>query len=66
LEENLHNAIPFCSINVALDGFCDHRVIPADEDLHQHTVENLTQADAMQEIGRGLFMGGVMIPMALA
>src|SRR5687768_13067854 len=35
------------SINVTLDGCCDHRVIPADEDLHRHAVENLDQADAL-------------------
>ena len=35
------------SINVTLDGCCDHRAIPADEDLHRHGVENLTQADAL-------------------
>ena len=35
------------SINVTLDGCCDHRAIPADEDLHRHAVENLAQADAL-------------------
>ena len=35
------------SINVTLDGCCDHRVIPADEDLHRHAVENLSQAGAL-------------------
>ena len=35
------------SINVTLDGCCDHRSIPADEDLHRHAVENLEQADAL-------------------
>ncbi len=35
------------SINVTLDGCCDHREIPADEDLHRHAVENLTRADAL-------------------
>jgi dihydrofolate reductase len=35
------------SINVTLDGCCDHREIPADEDLHRHAVENLRQADAL-------------------
>src|SRR5260370_13108640 len=34
-------------INVALDGGCDHRVIPADEELHRHAIENLDQADAL-------------------
>ena len=35
------------SINVTLDGCCDHREIFADEDLHRHAVENLDQADAL-------------------
>ena len=35
------------SINVTLDGCCDHREIPADEDLHRHAVENLNRADAL-------------------
>ena len=35
------------SINVTLDGCCDHRAIPADEDLHLHAVENLNRADAL-------------------
>jgi hypothetical protein len=35
------------SINVTLDGCCDHRAIPADEDLHRHAVEILNQADAL-------------------
>lgn len=35
------------SINVTLDGCCDHRVIPADEELHRHALENINQADAL-------------------
>jgi dihydrofolate reductase len=35
------------SINVTLNGCCDHRAIPADEELHRHAVENLDQADAL-------------------
>jgi dihydrofolate reductase len=35
------------SINVTLDGCCDHREISADEDLHRHHAENLAQADAL-------------------
>src|SRR5262249_7177494 len=35
------------SINVTLDGCCDHRVMIPDEDLHGHAVENLNQADAL-------------------
>jgi dihydrofolate reductase len=35
------------SINVTLDGCCDHRAIPADEDLHRNAAENLERADAL-------------------
>ncbi len=35
------------SINVTLDGCCDHRASLPDEDLHRHAVENLAQADAL-------------------
>jgi dihydrofolate reductase len=35
------------SINVTLDGCCDHREIIPDEDLHRHAVENIVQADAL-------------------
>src|SRR5436190_23362616 len=35
------------SINVTLDGCCDHRAMFADEDLHRHAIENLDQADAL-------------------
>ena len=35
------------SINVTLDGCCDHRAGIADEALHRHAIENLTQADAL-------------------
>jgi hypothetical protein len=35
------------SINVTLDGCCDHRAIVPDEYLHRHAVENLAQADAI-------------------
>ncbi len=35
------------SINVTLDGCCDHRAILPDEELHRHAVENLEQADAL-------------------
>src|SRR5271154_4961639 len=35
------------SINITLDGSCDHRAISADEDLRRHAVENLDQADAL-------------------
>jgi dihydrofolate reductase len=35
------------SINVTLDGCCDHRLGIVDEELHRHAVENLEQADAL-------------------
>jgi dihydrofolate reductase len=35
------------SINVTLDGCCDHRAIVPDEELHRHAVENLERADAL-------------------
>ena len=35
------------SINVTLDGCCDHREGIADEDLHRHATENLARADAL-------------------
>src|SRR4029079_10333064 len=35
------------SINVTLDGCCDHRAIPADADLHRHATESIAQADAL-------------------
>src|SRR5215208_6151479 len=35
------------SINVTLDGCCDHRTVVPDEDLHRHAIENLNRADAL-------------------
>ena len=35
------------SINVTLDGCCDHRGGTPDEDLHRNAVENLAWADAL-------------------
>jgi dihydrofolate reductase len=35
------------SINVTLDGCCDHRAIPAEEDLHRHAIANFERADAL-------------------
>ncbi|HSE18718.1 MAG TPA: dihydrofolate reductase family protein [Pyrinomonadaceae bacterium] len=35
------------SINVTLDGCCDHRAIVGNEDLHRHASENLARADAL-------------------
>ena len=46
LQEHVMRPLRY-SINVTLDGCCDHRAIPADEELHRHAVENLDQADAL-------------------
>jgi dihydrofolate reductase len=35
------------SINVTLDGCCDHRAIFADEELHRHAADSIAQADAL-------------------
>ena len=35
------------SINITLDGCCDHRGIPTDEDLHRYWTEKLAKADAL-------------------
>ncbi|HVE91332.1 MAG TPA: dihydrofolate reductase family protein [Actinomycetota bacterium] len=35
------------SINITLDGCCDHRAVSPDEDLHRHAAENIAQADAL-------------------
>jgi dihydrofolate reductase len=35
------------SINVTLDGCCDHRAIVPDEDLHRHAAKSIEQADAL-------------------
>jgi dihydrofolate reductase len=35
------------SINVTLDGCCDHRMVVPDEELHRHFADNLERADAL-------------------
>jgi dihydrofolate reductase len=35
------------SINVTLDGCCDHRAFVPDEELHRHAMENIARADAL-------------------
>src|SRR5215470_11298246 len=35
------------SINVTLDGCCDHREGIVDEDLHRHAAEGIARADAL-------------------
>ena len=35
------------SINVTLDGCCDHQAISGDETLHRHQAANLARADAL-------------------
>jgi dihydrofolate reductase len=34
-------------INITVDGCCDHRAFPPDQDVHRHAVEKLDQADAL-------------------
>jgi dihydrofolate reductase len=38
---------PRYSINVTLDGCCDHREMLADEDMHRNAAKTLAQADAL-------------------
>jgi dihydrofolate reductase len=35
------------SINVTLDGCCDHRVMLPDEDMHRHAADSIAGADAL-------------------
>jgi len=35
------------SINVTLDGCCDHRMMIADEELHHHAARTIAEADAL-------------------
>ena len=35
------------SINVTLDGCCDHRVVSPDEEMHRHATNSIDQADAL-------------------
>jgi len=35
------------SINITIDGCCDHRAILPDEELHRHHAENIARADAL-------------------
>ena len=35
------------SINVTLDGCCDHRAVIVDEDLFRHSAQSVGQADAL-------------------
>ncbi len=35
------------SINVTLDGCCDHRAVIPDEEMHQHHASNIARADAL-------------------
>ncbi|MGC5032984.1 dihydrofolate reductase family protein [Micromonospora sp. DT229] len=42
------------SINITVDGCCDHLAASPDEDLHRHHTENLARADALL-LGRVLY-----------
>src|SRR5262249_2852783 len=46
LEEHAMRPLRY-SINVTLDGCCDHRAIIPDEELHRYHAKNLDQADAV-------------------
>jgi len=46
LQEHVMRPLRY-SINVTLDGCCDHREGIADEDIHRHAMENIAQADAL-------------------
>lgn len=35
------------SINITLDGCCDHNACATDEELHRHATENIKRADAL-------------------
>lgn len=35
------------ALNLTVDGFCDHTVLTADEEIHQHYTDLLTGADAI-------------------
>jgi dihydrofolate reductase len=35
------------SINLTIDGCCDHQTIIPDEELHRHAMENIARADAL-------------------
>ncbi|RYG87498.1 deaminase, partial [bacterium] len=35
------------SINVTLDGCCDHRLVIADEELHRRAAEGIARADTL-------------------
>ncbi len=55
------------SINVTLDGCCDHRAIVPDEELHRRAAKTLAQADAASRnlafalaIGAVFLCGGIM------
>jgi dihydrofolate reductase len=110
LQEDVMRLLRY-SINVTLDGCCDHRAIVPDEEMHRHHAGNLAQADALllgrvtyemmeaawrpvaagarpdwmepwvepfartidaakkqlkREPGKGLSVGGVKLPLALA
>ncbi|HSD69297.1 MAG TPA: hypothetical protein VLB07_07085 [Woeseiaceae bacterium] len=42
------------SINVTLDGCCDHRATIPDQDMHRHAAESIAKADALL-LGRVIF-----------
>jgi hypothetical protein len=49
------------SINVTLDGCCDHRAMFADEELHRHAVENLNRTKGQRISQRGWQLCGLEV-----
>ena len=52
------------SINVTLDGCCDHRAGETDEELHRYWAEKLAQADALLfgRVTYGMMEGAWRLP----
>jgi dihydrofolate reductase len=46
LQEHIMRPLRY-SINITVDGCCDHRAGSTDEELHRYWAENLAQADAL-------------------
>jgi hypothetical protein len=46
LQEHFMRPLRY-SINLTLDGCCDHRAILPDEELHRHAVDTFNRADVL-------------------
>jgi beta-phosphoglucomutase-like phosphatase (HAD superfamily) len=51
------------SINVTVDGCCDHRAMSADDDLHRHAIENIVQADIAETVALQMNVQAVIFDM---